>query len=115
MFKLSYGLFVLSTRHNGKDNGCIINTVTQITDNPLRISVTVNKANLTHDMIMDSKEFNISVLTEDVPFAVFQKFGFFSGRDIDKFAGYDESKRTGNGIRFLAENTNVVISAKVAD
>ena len=113
MFKLSYGLFVLSTRHDGKDNGCIINTVTQLTANPMRISIAVNKSNLTHDMIVESKEFNVSVLTEKVSFSVFERFGFVSGKGVDKFDGDDKSRRTKNGIYYLTDCTNGIISAKV--
>ena len=115
MFKLSYGLFVLSARDNSKDNGCIINTVTQITSRPLRISVVVNKTNMTHDMIVSSKKFNVSVLTEGTPFSVFEQFGFASGKDVEKFAGYNENERTSNGVRCLTENVNSVISASVTD
>jgi flavorubredoxin/flavin reductase (DIM6/NTAB) family NADH-FMN oxidoreductase RutF/rubredoxin len=115
MFKLSYGLFVLCAKDNGKDNGCIINTVMQITDTPLRITIAVNKKNLTHDMIVNTKEFNVSVLTESAPFSVFEKFGFSTGRDTDKFAGYNNSLRANNGLRYWAENVNAVISAKVTD
>ena len=113
MFKLSYGLFVLSAKAGGKDNGCIINTVTQITQDPLRISLAVNKRNLTHDMIKESGMFNVSILTESVPFSVFKQFGFQSGRDADKFPNGDKNSRTNNGICYLPEYTNAVISAKV--
>lgn len=71
-FKLSYGLFVLTARDGEKDNGCIINTVQQVTDTPFKISVTVNKNNYTHDMIKKTGVFNVSVLTQSVPFSVFQ-------------------------------------------
>ena len=64
MYNLSYGLFILTARQDGKDNGCIVNTVTQVTTDPNRITVTVNKANLTHDMIMETGYFNVSILTE---------------------------------------------------
>lgn len=114
MFKLSYGLFVLSAKQGDKDNGCIINTVTQITASPLRISIAVNNANYTHDMIKETKEFNISVLTTDTPFKVFEQFGFQSGKTADKFAG-SEGNRTENGIRYLNEYTNAVISGKVIE
>ena len=114
LFKLSYGLFVLSAKEGSKDNGCIINTVMQITEKPLRITIGINKANHTHDMVMNTKEFNISVLTESVPFSVFEHFGFISGRDTDKFAGYDAA-RTANGIRYLPGHVNAVISAKVIE
>ena len=112
MFKLSYGLFVLTARQDGKDNGCIINTVGQITADPVRIQIAVNKQNYTHDMIMATGEFNVSVLTEDAVFWIFQHYGFQSGRDVDKFANIPES-RTANGIRYVEGCTNAVISGKV--
>ena len=112
MFKLSYGLFVLSAKEGGRDNGCIINTVQQVTDNPKRISIAVNKANFTHDMIKSTGVFNVSVLSQDAPFKTFQQYGFQSGRDADKFAGQPVA-RTANGLVYLTENTNAVLSAKV--
>ena len=111
-FKLSYGLFVLTARQDGKDNGCIINTVTQITDTPKRIQIAVNKDNLTHDMILATGEFNVSVLSQDAVFWVFQHYGFQSGRDTDKFAAIPES-RSENGIRYIEGCTNAYISGKV--
>jgi flavin reductase (DIM6/NTAB) family NADH-FMN oxidoreductase RutF len=115
MFKLSYGLFVLCARNGLKDNGCIINTAAQITDSPLRISVTVNKSNYTHDMIVKTREFTISVLDESVPFKVFEHFGFHSGKDTDKFKDCAEDKRAANGIRYVPKYTNSIISGKVLD
>ena len=112
IFKLSYGLFVLTARENGKDNGCIINTAQQITDTPCRISITVNKDNYTHDMVLRTGEFNISVLSEDAVFWIFQHYGFQSGRDVDKFSSIPEA-RTGNGIRYAGGCSNAVISGKV--
>lgn len=112
LFKLSYGLFVLTAKQDGKDNGCIINTVQQVTSDPMRISITVNKANLTHDMVLSTGEFNVSVLTEDAVFWIFQHYGFQSGRDVDKFANLPEA-RTANGIRFVEGCTNAVLSGKV--
>lgn len=115
MFKLSYGLFVLTAKDAaGKDNGCIINTVMQVTDSPKRITIAVNKANYTHDLIMKSGDFNVSVLTESAPFKVFQTFGFQSGRDTDKFAGCEgEPMRSENGLRYIPQYTNAFISGKV--
>lgn len=113
LFKLSYGLFVLTAKDGGKDNGCIINTVTQLTDTPKRITIAVNKANYTHDMIQKTGMFNVSVLSEDVPFKIFQQFGFQSGREADKFAGMATQTRSANGLRYLDEYTNAFISAKV--
>ena len=115
MFKLTYGLFVLTAKDGNKDNGCIINTAVQITEKPCRISAAVNKANLTHDMILKTGEFNLSILAEGIPFSTFEQFGFQSGKDTDKFAGRSGDERTANDIRYLPEHTNGVISAKVAD
>lgn len=114
MFKLSYGLFVLTAREGNKDNGCIINTAAMLTDQPKRVQIAVNKANYTHDMIKRTGVFNVSVLTEAAPFKLFQQFGFCSGRDTDKF-GSDPVYRTENGLRYVNENTNAVISAKVVE
>ena len=115
MFKLSYGLYVLTARDGNKDNGCIINTAVQLTDTPKRITIAVNKANYTHDMIMKTGVFNVCVLSRDAQFAQFQQFGFRSGRDADKFAGYDKVERSDNGVLYITENTNAVISAKVIE
>ncbi len=115
MFKLSYGLFVLAAKTDEKDNGCIVNTVQQITQEPLKISVAVNKANYTHDIIKETGIFNVSVLDESVPFSIFERFGFQSGRDVNKFDGFEAVKRTENGILYLTENCNAVISGKVTE
>ena len=115
MFKLSYGLFVLTSRDE-KDNGCIINTVMQITDSPKRISIAVNKSNYTHDMVAKSGVFNLSVLTEEAPFKLFQHFGFQSGRDVDKFLPGGEfisNERSENGLLYLPQLANAFISGKV--
>ena len=113
MFSLSYGLFVLTARDGAKDNGCIINTVTQLTDTPKRIPIAVNKANYTHDMIKKTGVFNVSVLSNDAPFAMFQHYGFQSGRDVDKFAGVQGMARATNGVYYLPYCTNAFISARV--
>jgi len=115
MFKLSYGLFVLTAKDGEKDNGCIVNTVVQLTDVPKRITVAVNKANYTHDMIMKTGVFNVSVLSQDAQFAQFRQFGFQSGRDVDKFAGYDQISRSENGVLYVTENTNALISGRVIE
>ena len=113
MFALSYGLFVLSAREGERDNACIINTAAQVTDTPKRISITVNKQNLTHDMILKTGVFNLSVLSQDASFAQFQQYGFRSGRDTaDKFDGA-EPVRTANGLRYEPAGTNAVLSGKV--
>ena len=113
MFSLSYGLFVLTARDGAKDNGCIINTVTQLTDTPKRISIAVNKANYTHDMIKKTGVFNVSVLSNDAPFAMFQHYGFQSGRDVDKFADVQGMARATNGVYYIPYCTSAFLSAKV--
>ena len=112
MLMLPYGLFVLTAKDGDKDNGCIINTAAQVTDSPLRLCVTVNKKNLTHDIIKKTGAFNVSVLTESAPFTIFERFGFHSGKDTEKFADAGDA-RASNGIRYIPEHTNAVISAKV--
>lgn len=113
LFKLSYGLFILTARDEDRDNGCIINTVMQLTDNPKRILIGVNKGNFTHDMIAKTGVFNVSVLTTETSFEVFQYYGFQSGRDVNKFAEKDGLDRTENGVAYLPGFANAVISAKV--
>ena len=114
MFKLSYGLFVLTAKDGHKDNGCIINTVLQVTASPMRIVIAVNKSNFTTGMIIRTGSFNVSILTESTPFSIFEQFGFSSGKGSDKFekCGYDT--RTINGIRYIPHHTNGVLSATVA-
>ncbi len=113
MYNLSYGLFVLTTQYWGKDNGCIINTAAQVTSEPNRISIAVNKGNLTHDMLLHSGVFNISILSQKACFDIFKHFGFQSGTDVDKFSGYTACKRSANGVYYITEGTNAYISAKV--
>ena len=113
MFQLSYGLFVLSTKNDQKDNACIVNTVQQVTTTPNRITVAVNKNNYTHDMIVETGVFNVSILSEEAEFAVFKRFGFQSGRDVDKFADCDYYTRAENGRVYLNRYANAYISAKV--
>ena len=113
MFKLSYGLYVLTAREGEKDNGCIVNTVMQVTDNPKRLAFAVNKTNLTHDMIANTGLFTVSVLTQEAPFEVYQHFGLRSGRDADKFDGWAFSDRSGNGTLYLTKMTNACISGTV--
>ena len=110
--KLSYGLFVCTARKNDKDNGCIINTVTQVAENPIRIAISVNKQNYTHDMILDTQQFNVSILSESATFDTFKHFGFQSGRNVDKMAEID-FKRSENGIVYIEKETNAFISGKV--
>jgi flavin reductase (DIM6/NTAB) family NADH-FMN oxidoreductase RutF len=112
MFNLTYGLFILTAKDGSKDNGCIVNTVSQVTVEPNRIVVAVNKNNYTHDIIKKTGEFNVSILTEKTTFDTFKHWGFQSGRNVDKTEGIN-FKRAQNGIIYIAEDTNAVISAKV--
>ena len=113
MKKLTYGLFVLTARDGQKDNGCIINTAVQVASEPNTISISVNKANYTHDMILKTGKFNVSILSEEAKFDTFKHFGFQSGRDVDKFAEVEIS-RADNGIAIIHnEQTNGYLSGKV--
>ncbi len=113
MYKLTYGLFVLTSCYDGKDSGCIINTAGQVTSEPNRISIAVNKANFTHDLVKKSGKFNVSILSEEAKFETFKHFGFQSGRDVDKFADYEQCKRSANGLYYVTAGTNGYISATV--
>lgn len=113
MYKLSYGLFVLTAGMDGKESGCIINTAQQVTSEPNRISIAVNKSNFTHDLVKQSGRFNISTISQAAEFELFKHFGFQSGREVDKFAGYAECKRSANGLYYVTAGTNSYISAAV--
>ena len=115
MYKLSYGLFVLTTSLNGKDNGCITNTAIQVTTEPNQIAFAVNKANLTHDMLMEAKKFNLSVISEKADFELFKHFGFQSGRDVNKFENFSDFKTAVNDIPYITRGTNALISGWVTD
>lgn len=112
LFTLSYGLYVLTAREGGRDLGCIVNTVTQLTENPTRIALSVNKQNFTCEVIRRTGLFNVSVLTEAAPMDLFRHFGFQSGRDVDKFAGRTDPVSE-NGLRYIGGPANALISGKV--
>ena len=113
MFSLSYGLYVLTTKEDYFNNGCIINTVMQITDEPKQIVIAVNKNNKTHDMIVSTGKFNISVISEKADFSLFERFGFQSGKNTDKFQSFDNISVSDNGIIYITEATNAFLSAEV--
>lgn len=115
LFKIGYGLYVLTSNYDNKDNGCIVNTVMQVTSNPLRIAVAVNKGNYTHDMILNSLLFNISMLTTETPMKVFEHFGFQSGRNVDKFADCEEKLRAVNHVLYIPKYTNAFIACRVVN
>lgn len=112
LFNLSYGLYVVTSNDGTKHNGCIVNTVMQLTDTPLTVGVCINKVNYSYDVIKNSGIMNVNCLSEGAPFDVFECFGFASGRDKDKFKGvsYDTSS---NGLAVLKNNINAFISLKV--
>ena len=115
MNNIACGLFVLTAADGNKQNGCIINTVMQVTDTPLKISVTVNKSNYTTSIIEKTKRFNVSVIDESAKFSLFERFGFASGRDTDKFEGFSEMEMAENGIYYIKEATNAYLSAEVVE
>ena len=112
LFNIGYGLYVVTSNDGKKDNGLIVNTVTQVTNTPNRIAVTINKENYSHHVIKQTGLMNINCLTVDAPFKVFEAFGFQSGRNVDKFAGC-EPLRSDNGLVFLPRHINSFMSLKV--
>ena len=113
LFKIGYGLYVLSANEQGKDNGCILNSVMQVTSDPCQLVVCVNKNNYTCEMIQHTKKFNLSVLTEEASFDLFKNFGYQSGRNTDKFTNFVDVKRSPNGIYYITKDTNAYMSAYV--
>lgn len=114
LFHLEYGLYLLSAKGE-QDNACIINTVMQVTANPLQICIAVNKSNYTHDIIAETKRFNVNVLTQNTPFSVFSDFGFVSGREKNKFENRKDIARAANGIYYLTEHSNAYFTAEVIE
>lgn len=113
MMNLTYGLFMLSAKDGEKDNGCIVNTVSQVTSAPNVVTVAVGKANYTRDLIKKTQCFNVSVLSEDAPFEIFTRFGFRSGRDVDKLADFSDYERTYDGVIYLNKYANAVLNCEV--
>lgn len=114
LYKISYGLYVITSNDGKKDNGMIGNTVVQITNSPVRVVVGINKSNYSHDVIKETGIMNVNCLSVDAPFSVFQNFGFQSGRDADKFASVIPS-RSENGLSVLPEYVNACLSLKVEE
>ncbi len=112
LFKIGYGLYVLTARDE-KDNGCIINTVMQVTSNPLQVAIAINKRNYTNEMIQKTRKFNLSILSEKADFSIYEHFGYKSGRDTDKFATFCNTKRSPNGLLYITKGTNAYMSAYV--
>ena len=112
LFNIGYGLYVVTSNDGKKDNGLIVNTVSQVTNSPNRIAVTINKDNYSHHVIKQTGKMNINCLSVDAPFSVFENFGFRSGRNVDKFEG-SEPLRSDNGLTFLPRYINSFMSLKV--
>ena len=112
LFRIGYGLYVVTSNDGKKDNGLIVNTVTQLTDTPNRIAVNINKANYSHHVIKQTGVLNVNCLSVDAPFSVFQQFGFQTGRSVDKFAG-QKVYRSDNGLVCLDKDINAFMSLKV--
>ena len=112
LFRLQYGLYVITSNDGQKDNGLIVNTVMQVTNTPNRIAVAINKQNYSHDVIKNSGVMNINCLSEEAPFRVFEVFGFQSGRNVNKFEGCTPN-RSDNGLVVLPHYINAYMSLKV--
>lgn len=112
LFRIGYGLYVVTCNDGNKDNGLIVNTVTQVTNTPNRVAVTINKANYSHHVIRQTGVMNVNCLDTTAPFDLFRNYGFQSGRSVDKFAGIEEL-RSDNGLRFLPRHINAFLSLKV--
>ena len=112
LFNIGYGLYVVTSNDGAKDNGLIVNTVSQVTDSPNRVAVTINKRNYSHHVIKQTGVLNVNCLDISAPFDVFQRYGFQSGRTVDKFVGIQEL-RSDNGLRFLPQHINSFMSLKV--
>ena len=115
LYNLTYGVYLMSAKDGGKDNACIINTAVQVANNPTRISVAAIKGNLTHDMIVKTGKLNLSALSVDAPFSLFEHFGMKSGRDVDKFATFSDVARSENGLLYLTKYATAFLSLNVVE
>ena len=115
LFSIGYGLYVVTCNDGKKDNGLIVNTVVQLTDNPVRVMVSINKDNYSHHVIQQTGIMNVNCLNIEAPFKVFEQFGFCSGRNSDKFKDEKEILRSDNGLIFLPRYINAFFSLKVVD
>ena len=112
LFRIGYGLYLVTAREGDRDNGLIVNTVTQVTNTPNRVAVTINRSGLTHDMILRTGKLNVNCLSVDTPFSIFELFGMKSGRTVDKFRDFD-LLRTANGLALLPRYVNAFLSLEV--
>ena len=114
MFNISYGLYILTAKTE-KSNGCVINALSQVTSTPNRIIIAINKNNFTTEQILKTKKFNVSILNEEANFDLIKRFGFASGKNINKFEDFSSFKLAENGIPYISQGTNSYISAEVLE
>lgn len=114
MFNISYGLYILTAK-NKKINGCVINALSQVTSSPNQIMIAVNKNNFTSEQILKTKKFNVSILNKDAKFDLIKRFGFASGKDVNKFDDFSDYEIAKNGIPYITKGTNSYLSAKVVE
>ena len=115
LFQIGYGLYLVAANEHGKDNACIVNTVMQVTQNPIRLLVSISNQNLTHDMIKNTGKLTVSVLTEKTPFSVYSHFGYQSGKKADKFEDFEDVTRCANGCFRLNRNSSAHFCGTVCD
>lgn len=113
IYKLTNGLYILTTRYGGNDYGCVVNTAVQVSAEPVRISVCINKQNLTHDMVKRSGKFTVSIISEAANDSLIKRFGYQSGRYTDKFDNFADYERDRGGVAYITEGTNAYLSAEV--
>jgi flavin reductase (DIM6/NTAB) family NADH-FMN oxidoreductase RutF len=113
LYNLTYGLYLLSTREEGKDYGCIINTAVQVARDPDRIAISVQNNNKTCEVLKRTELFNLTAITEDAPFDLFKQFGMQSARDVEKFRGYPGVDRAPNTLPILSRHGNMYLSVYV--
>ena len=115
VYNLSYGMYVLTAREDGRDYGCLVNTAMEVSRNPGRIAVCLVKRNLTCEVLQRTGVFNFCALTEDAPYDIFRRFGMTSSRKTDKFADFSHLGRSANGLAYLTAHANMYLSAQVVE
>ena len=115
LFKMSYGMYVLTAKKDERDNGCIVDAAIQITQEPMQMAVCVYKSSYTHELLINSEKYNLSILSEEANIGIYRRFGYQSGRDTDKFDGYPNARRAENGLYYITEGTNAYISVKISE
>ncbi len=115
LYQIGYGLYLVAANENGKDNACIVNTVMQVTQNPIRLLVSISNQNMTHDMIKNTGRLTVSVLTEKTSFSVYSHFGYQSGKKVDKFEDFEDVTRCANGCYRLNRNSSAYFCGTVSE